>query len=72
MGVQMENSKIHYFEKNAEKHHREYINSHNNCILCQTVLELRHIRHDQSMLIKEEAYCPDCDMRTRAKEYTLQ
>jgi hypothetical protein len=40
--------------------------------LCRNVLELRHVRHDESHLIKEEAFCAECEMRTRAKEYTLQ
>lgn len=67
----MEFGKVQYFERVETKIHREFIQAHNNCVLCSSVLELRHIRSDDSVEIKEEAYCPHCDMRTRAKNYTL-
>ncbi len=67
----MEYSKINYFEKADLPKHREFIISQNNCVLCGTVLELRH-RADQSTAnIKEEAYCSCCEVRTRAKVHTL-
>ncbi|PIS12154.1 MAG: hypothetical protein COT73_00030 [Bdellovibrio sp. CG10_big_fil_rev_8_21_14_0_10_47_8] len=67
----MEFGKVQYFERVETKHHREFIQAHNNCILCSSVLELRHIRTDEALEIKEEAYCPQCDLRTRAKNYTM-
>jgi hypothetical protein len=67
----MEQAKIQYFERVDSKQHREFITNHNNCILCGTVLELQHIRLDQTPEIKEEAHCPTCDLRTRVKTYTL-
>jgi hypothetical protein len=67
----MEIGKVQYFERVETTNHREFIQAHNNCILCASVLELRHARADDSAVIKEEAYCPQCDMRTRAKNYTL-
>ncbi len=67
----MEFGKVQYFERVETKNHREFILAHNNCVLCSSVLELRHVRSDLTVEIKEEAYCPHCDMRTRAKSYTL-
>jgi hypothetical protein len=67
----MDFAKIQYFEKAETPGHREFINAHNNCVLCGTVLELLHIRMDDIHSLKEEAHCPQCDLRTRAKIYTL-
>ena len=67
----MELGKVQYFERVETKTHRDFIQAHNNCVLCSSVLELRHLRSEEAIEIKEEAYCPHCDMRTRAKNYTL-
>jgi DNA-directed RNA polymerase subunit RPC12/RpoP len=68
----MDAGKIHYFEKVESHQHREFIQAHNHCILCGSVLELRHVRGEDNEQIKEEAHCPQCEMRTRAKVYSLQ
>lgn len=68
----MELGKIHYFEKVEKTQHREFIQAHNHCILCASVLELRHVRSEGEPEIKEEAYCAQCDLRTRAKTYSVQ
>ncbi len=67
----MELGKVQYFERVETNTHREFIQAHNNCILCSSVLELQHKRVEESAEIKEEAYCPQCDLRTRAKNYIL-
>lgn len=67
----MEYNKINYFEKVDTPKHREFIISQNNCVLCGTVLELRHVADKSSGNIKEEAHCPQCEVRTRAKIHTL-
>jgi hypothetical protein len=67
----MEYSKINYFEKADTPKHREFIISQNNCILCGTVLELKHITDPQTLEIKEEAFCTQCDVKTRARTHTL-
>jgi hypothetical protein len=69
--AKMELGKVQYFERVETTIHREFINAHNNCVLCSTVLELRHLRSEKDLEIKEEAYCPQCDLRTRAKNYTI-
>lgn len=67
----MEASRINYFEKADTTKHREFIISQNNCILCGTVLELKHIFEHGTTEIKEEAFCPHCEVKTRAKTHVL-
>lgn len=67
----MEYSKINYFEKADTQKHREFIISQNNCILCGTVLELKHIADRDTSEVKEEAFCTHCDVKTRAKTHVL-
>lgn len=67
----MDLGKIQYFERVESNHHRDFIQAHNNCVLCSSVLELQHKRVEEGAEIKEEAYCPQCDLRTRAKNHIL-
>ncbi|WP_415062239.1 hypothetical protein [Bdellovibrio sp.] len=69
--IKMEYSKINYFEKADTPQHREFIISQNNCILCGTVLELKHIADRGIDEIKEEAFCPHCEVKTRARTHIL-
>lgn len=64
-------SKIDYFENAREEKHRDFIEEHSHCALCGTVLELHHVIDRPSAEIKEEARCPECEIRTRAKIYVL-
>lgn len=67
----MEENKIHYFEQAKTMQHREFIETHSNCALCGNVLELKHVIDKFENTIKEEAYCPQCSIRTRARDYHL-
>ncbi len=67
----MDQNKINYFEKTDSPKHREFIISQNNCILCGTVLELKHIADQNVLEIKEEAFCSHCDVKTRVKTHVL-
>ncbi|KYG63299.1 hypothetical protein AZI85_04510 [Bdellovibrio bacteriovorus] len=67
----MEYSKINYFEKTDSPKHREFIISQNNCILCGTVLELKHIADRATGEITEEAFCTQCEVKTRNKTHVL-
>ena len=64
--------KVQYFEKVETPTQKDFITAHNNCALCGSGLELRHVKADNETQIKEEAFCPNCEMRTRAKAYSLQ
>lgn len=67
----MESVKINYFEKADDLKHREFIISQNNCVLCGSVLELRHSNDPSNGEIKEEAYCSHCDLKTRTKVHAM-
>jgi len=71
MDSAMNYNKINYFEKADSQKHREFIISQNNCILCGSVLELKHAVEIESPEIKEEAFCPHCEVKTRAKTHAL-
>lgn len=62
--------KIQYFENPTSQRHHSYLKAHNHCVLCGTVLEIKH-EVSEDGLIKEEAFCAQCDVRTRAKNFTL-
>jgi transcription elongation factor Elf1 len=67
----VELGKLQYFEKIEQKKHREFVTAQSNCVLCGSVLELRHMQVSDKSQIKEEAHCTACNLRTRAKIYTL-
>lgn len=67
----MDIAKINYFENAQDERHVEFIESHNHCALCGTVLELNHFVDKISLEIKEEARCPECEIRTRARIHPL-
>lgn len=67
----MDLSKVQYFEKIENTIQSEFVQSHNHCILCHSTLELRHIQIEDGQAVKEEAHCPECDVRTRSKVYSL-
>lgn len=67
----MQSQKTQYFEKIEHPKHQEFINAQNHCVLCETHLELKHVADHVEGQIKEEAFCPECDVRTRAKIFAL-
>lgn len=68
----MNPQKISYFENPQSHTHREFIMAQNNCVLCQTVLELKHLTDNESSEITEEAFCPECEVKTRNRVHSLQ
>lgn len=62
---------INYYEKTDTETQKAYLKLHSNCVLCNSALELK-FENTESGEIKEEATCPECDIRTRAKTYSLQ
>ena len=62
---------INYYE-NANSHNQKaYLKMQCNCVLCGTTLELKFETLGEGE-IKEEATCPECEIRTRAKIHSLQ
>lgn len=68
----MEMHKINYFENAQNSNQRDFIIAQNNCILCGTVLELKHLTDNEHGEIKEEAFCPACEVKTRNRVHALQ
>ena len=62
---------IHYFEKTDTEKQREFINAQSKCVLCGTILELTHAVDRIIGNIREEAHCPSCEVRTRARFHPL-
>lgn len=67
----MDVQKINYFENVEHERHQDFIESHSLCTLCGSVLELKHVKDEECGDIKEEARCPECSIRTRAKIYRI-
>lgn len=67
----MAQEKFHYFESNGKEIYQDYIKSQNNCVLCGTVLEIRHLVDSEKKSIQEEAHCTECEVRTRNRTHTL-
>lgn len=63
--------KIQYFEKIENRSHKDFVHNQGHCVLCSNRLELKHVRIETEAQIKEEAFCIECDVKTRAKIYTL-
>jgi len=71
----MDLGKVQYFEKVETSTQKDFVHAHNNCILCGTNLELQHVRVQPIgctfFEVKEEARCPQCDLKTRTKVHSL-
>ncbi|MGZ3724926.1 MAG: hypothetical protein ACXWQQ_03970 [Pseudobdellovibrio sp.] len=61
---------INYYEKTDSANQEAYLKLQCNCVLCGAALELKFENVGESE-IKEEATCPDCEIRTRAKIHSL-
>ncbi len=62
---------IHYYENTANVFQKAFVSLQCNCSLCATNLEISVSALDNGE-IKEEAYCPQCELRLRSKSYTVQ
>lgn len=62
---------INYYEKTDSANQKAYLKLQNNCVLCSSALELKFESLNEGE-IKEEATCPQCEIRARAKVHSLQ
>ena len=62
---------ITYYENPDSANQKAYLKLQCNCVLCSTPLELKFENVGETE-IKEEAHCPECEIRTRAKIHQLQ
>lgn len=61
---------ISYYEKAESAQQEAYIKLQCNCVLCNSALELKFESPGDGE-IKEEATCPECEIRTRAKIHAI-
>jgi hypothetical protein len=62
---------ISYFEKPETPSQEAYIKLQCNCVFCNAPLEFKFENLD-NLEIKEEANCPECEIRTRNKLHLIQ
>jgi len=62
---------INYYENTNSANQKAYLKMQCNCVLCNSALELK-FENLNNAEIKEEARCPQCEIRARAKVYSLQ
>lgn len=62
---------ITYYENTHSTGQQAYLKLQCNCVLCNSALELKFETISENE-IKEEATCPECEIRTRAKIHSLQ
>jgi hypothetical protein len=56
----------------VEQEHQLVLDDHNLCCLCGTKLKFQHKVDYQSLVVKEEAYCPSCQIQMKKRDFTLQ
>ena len=61
---------IQYYEKADSKTQQAYLKIQCNCVLCNTTLEIK-FETISVVEVKEEAHCPQCEIRTRAKIHVI-
>ena len=62
---------IHYYENASNVFQKAFVSLQSNCSLCTTNLELSVSKQDNGE-IKEEAFCPQCELKLRSKSHTVQ
>lgn len=64
-------NQINYYENTSNVFQKAFVSLQSNCSLCTTNLELSVSVLDNGE-IKEEAFCPQCELRLRSKSHTIQ
>lgn len=62
---------ISYYENTQSTNQKAFVDLQCNCALCNSPLELK-FESINSTEVKEEANCPQCEIRARAKIYQVQ
>lgn len=58
-------------EQILSKKYKDFVHNHTHCTLCGHALDIKHMKDLDQLIIKEEAYCNECDVRARSKEHIL-
>lgn len=60
------------YEKTENTFQKAFIALQCNCVLCATQLELKLTATEDTAEVKEEAFCPQCNIRMRSKSHIVQ
>ena len=52
--------------------YENFVESQNQCALCGDDLEIKVESYLHEFTLKEEAYCINCDIKTRIKDHKIQ
>lgn len=63
---------IKRYEKTENTFQKAFVSIQCNCVLCATPLEIKVTSEQEKTEVKEEAYCPQCNIRMRSKSHKLQ
>ena len=63
---------IHYYERTENTFQKAFVAIQCNCALCATNLEIQVSGTDIAGEVREEAFCPQCNIRMRSKSHTVQ
>lgn len=64
-------TKVRHYENTQNIFQKAFVAVQCNCALCATELVITTHRTNSDE-IKEDAYCPQCDLRMRSKTHTIQ
>lgn len=64
-------SDINYYEKADNIFQKAFVSVQSNCALCCNNLEITVSSADEGQL-KEEAYCPACELKLRSRLHVVQ
>lgn len=51
--------------------HKMFIEDQNHCALCGSQLEIQATSYLENQMVREEAYCKKCDLKTRVKDHHM-
>ena len=52
--------------------HEIILDDENNCCLCGSNLKFNHAVDYLTLMIKEDAHCPSCNIKMKSREHVLQ
>ena len=58
-------------KSDLNSYHIRFIENQNNCAICSSQLNLNIEYYYNEGLVREEAHCPHCNVKTRVKNYPL-
>lgn len=63
---------VHLHRLTSQDYRDQFVEDYNNCCLCGKELEFVHVAQFVDNVVKEDAHCSCCNIRTRSLVHTLQ